>query len=242
MFYFGLGEPSQPAPIKESPYYEYVKKFAESGLEYDPEKANRLLDEPGLAQRDADGYRLHPDGKPLAPHLNYRHTPKWAQIVEFLSNACFVPLGIKGILKPNTGSGSRLHMLNIERGNDRGMQVLIAPTGYIPYIRTHQWASQYGLWYESHGKRGWRPTGDIARVLELYDQIKVCPDKHKRYELTGRIFDLHAENLWMIGTLARLPEPLIVSPRAGNVPRHLVSDWLFMTPGNAHPEQFYCRW
>ena len=242
MFYFGLGEPSQLAPIKESPYYEYGKKFAETALAYGPEKANHLLDELGLTERNAEGYRLRPDGKPLALLLNYGHTRESVQIIEYFSIACLKPLGIKGVLKPNTGYGSRMRMLNIGGGLDRGMQVLIEPFWYIPYSRYSYWASQYGLWYESHRRRGWKPTGDIARILEIYDQIKICPDKHKRYELMGRIFDLHAENLWLIGTLANLPEPLIVSPRAGNVPRHVVSDWLFMTPGNAHPEQFYNKW
>ena len=58
----------------------------------------------------------------------------------------------------------------------------------------------------------------------------------------GSILDIHAENLWLIGALSELPEPVVVSPRAGNIPRDVITDWLFMTPGNAHPEQFYAKW
>jgi peptide/nickel transport system substrate-binding protein len=133
-------------------------------------------------------------------------------------------------------------MLILSEGFDRNMQLLIQPYHYIPYWRYLTWATQYGLWYESNGRSGWKPPESIARIQEIYDKIKLSADVQERHELMGQILDIHAENLWIIGGLSELPEPVIVSPRAGNIPKEVVTDWLFMSPGNAHPEQFYVKW
>ena len=126
-------------------------------------------------------------------------------------------------------------------GSGGTMQELIS-SSCIPTYRHLYWATQYGLWYESNGRKGWRPPEDIARMQEIYDRIKASPDRQMRYEMMGEIWDLHAENLWYIGSLGGLPQPVLVHRRAGNVPRSVVSAWVFKTPGNAHPEQFYCKW
>ena len=244
LFYFGLGTPRQPAPIRQSPYYQAGRKFARTALDYDLDKANRLLDELGLTRRGPEGFRLRPNGEPIRVTVDHAPSTEMARIAEYICQRGLQPLGIRGIVKPATGQRgyAGLEMLSLRTGLDRAMQVLVDPHWYIPFNRLVYWATQYGLWYQSHGRRGWKPPEDIARIQRIYDRIKVCPDRQRRIELVGRILDIHAANLWLIGTVGELPEPVLVSPRAGNVPRNVVSDWLFMTPGNAHPEQFYCKW
>ena len=65
----GLGEPRQASPVNGSPEYdpELEKKWAE----YDPAKANQLLDQIGLT-KGPDGFRRRSDGKTL--ELNVEHT------------------------------------------------------------------------------------------------------------------------------------------------------------------------
>ena len=50
-------------PPSISPFYsaDYEKAYTE----FDPVKANQLLDEMGLSQRNKNGIRLRPDGRPL---------------------------------------------------------------------------------------------------------------------------------------------------------------------------------
>ena len=244
LFYYGLGTPRQPAPIEQSPYYDYGRRFAETALEYNPEKANRLIDELGLTKRNANGYRLRPDGKPIALTVDHGASTEGAQLAEYFSRRCLAPLGIRGILKPNTGRRvwAGMPMLYLGSGIGRNHQLLIQPIWYIPYNHHPYWAIQYGLWYKTNGAQGWQPPEEILRIQEIYGEIKASGDKFRRYELMGQILDIHAENLWLIGALGGIPSPVIVSPRAGNVPREIISSWLFMTPGNAHPEQFYAKW
>ena len=242
LFHFGRGEPRQPGPIEQSPYFEYGRRYVQTALEYNPELANQLLDELGLIRRGRDGYRLRPDGKPIA--LTIDHSPDYttSQKAEYINEKCLAQLGIKGILKPFTGQRGYAGLAMILMGGSGGgMQVLISPS-VIPTFRRLYWATQYGLWYESNGRQGWKPSGDFARMQQIYDRIKASPDREERYAMMGEIWEMHAENLWMIGSLGELPQVVLVHRRAGNVPRNVVADWVFKTPGNAHPEQFYCKW
>jgi len=244
LFYNGLGNPRQPAPIVQSPYYEYGRRFAETALELDLDKANRLIDELGFTERNADGDRLRPDGKPIALTVDHRADIEGAQLAEYFVRRCLEPLGIRGILKMNTGRRvwAGMPMLYLGSGMGRNHQLLIQPIWYIPYNHHPYWAVQYGLWYKTDGEQGWEPPQEIRKIQDIYSEIKASGDKYWRYELMGQILDIHAENLWLIGALGGIPAPVVVSPQAGNVPRDLISSWLFMTPGNAHPEQFYCKW
>ena len=44
---------------------EWIDQTLESWNTFDPERAERILDEAGYTQRDSDGYRMRPDGTPL---------------------------------------------------------------------------------------------------------------------------------------------------------------------------------
>ena len=55
------GTPRQTTTIPSTSFYE--DWMGEYYAEYDLERANRMLDEIGLAERDGDGYRLLPDGR-----------------------------------------------------------------------------------------------------------------------------------------------------------------------------------
>lgn len=53
----------QYSPIPRSPLYG--EELARQYTEYDPDRANQMLDAAGYAARDYDGYRLSPDGQRL---------------------------------------------------------------------------------------------------------------------------------------------------------------------------------
>ena len=64
VLFFGLAVPRQAAMDPENSFYK--EEWATRYAEYDPDTANRLLDEMGL-QRGGDGFRMRPDGEVLAP-------------------------------------------------------------------------------------------------------------------------------------------------------------------------------
>ena len=60
---FQMARPIQATTYPANDVYQ--EKFAQAYAEFDPERANALLDEIGMSARDGDGFRLLPNGKPL---------------------------------------------------------------------------------------------------------------------------------------------------------------------------------
>ncbi|NLA52481.1 MAG: ABC transporter substrate-binding protein, partial [Alcaligenaceae bacterium] len=77
--------------IIDSIYYGFAEASQMIPSEYDPDKANQLLDEMGLDKRDAQGFRLGPDGKRFTINFEIQNVapdivPFTELIVEFWLN------------------------------------------------------------------------------------------------------------------------------------------------------------
>ncbi|HPC77171.1 MAG TPA: ABC transporter substrate-binding protein, partial [bacterium] len=97
LFYFGLGKPRQASLISQSPYYD--PEWEKAYVEYDLERANKLLDEMGL-KKGPDGFRLRPDGKTLAITLEFTAFPgaTTADVIALIAKY-WEKLGIKVAVK-----------------------------------------------------------------------------------------------------------------------------------------------
>ena len=98
--YFGQGVPRQYTGF--SPLPDFVdKKWESHAIEFDLDKAKKLLDEVGLKDKDGDGFRDLPSGKPLVLNMQFATQGIAGQVVELVgqhwSNA-----GIKTTVKEVT--------------------------------------------------------------------------------------------------------------------------------------------
>ncbi|MGO7888729.1 ABC transporter substrate-binding protein, partial [Rhizobium ruizarguesonis] len=59
--FYGLGTPSADTVLPDIPLFK--QEYADAFVKFDPDEANRLLDELGLTKLDDDGIRLLPDGR-----------------------------------------------------------------------------------------------------------------------------------------------------------------------------------
>jgi peptide/nickel transport system substrate-binding protein len=100
-----------------------------------------------------------------------------------------------------------------------------------------------GKYYQSGGKLGRKPVGDLAKQLDDFDKAKGV-SAEERVALGQDINKLMAENVWVIGTVGLSPAILgivIKKNNVGNVPDSVVGSTPGQTPGNARPEQFYFK-
>ncbi len=74
LLFKGAGRIGNPSLASGPPYYG--ERFAQVGLEYDVDLANRMLDQVGLNQRDSDGFRLRSDGERMRILLSVPN--KWS--------------------------------------------------------------------------------------------------------------------------------------------------------------------
>ena len=95
----GLGTPKNWVSHPSTPYYP-GDDWAFHNTEYDPSKANEILDRLGLSQKDSDGFRLRSDGS--GDRLSFSHLSELgptADIME-LQRDYFADIGIEINNKP----------------------------------------------------------------------------------------------------------------------------------------------
>lgn len=244
LVYLGLGKPRQASLISGVAFYdpEWEKMWAE----YNPDKANELLDKIGLKKRDKDGYRLRPDGKTLSITVDFSGTGTTIPDELELVRRYWEKIGIKVAVRPleRTLYVTRCESGDIEIGVwsfDRNVAVLADPGRIIGWTIDGPWAPLYSLWYTSGGKGGEEPKGDIKKIYELWDKVKVTGDPTHRNRLFKEIINIHKRNIWIIGLVGELPQPAIAKNNFRNVPDGIIWDDSVRSPKNARPEQFFFK-
>ncbi len=245
--YLGMAEPNQISPLPTSVHY--WEEQAKNLIEYDPDRANQLLDEMGLDKRDSDGYRLMSNGERLA--FIYDYAPvfgSYADTIALLA-AQWKKLGMEVTPKEVARQlhdeliANSEHEFAIWTGHAE-FDPLIDPVHFLPAYRSgSKQYPAYAQWYDTRGKEGEEPPAgsDIRKTCDLYDQIKTTVDTEEQKRLFRQILELNKENLWCIGICTAPPEVVVVKNAFRNVPELAGSDWQLLTPGNAMTEQFFIR-
>jgi peptide/nickel transport system substrate-binding protein len=241
--YFGLGKERNAILIPESPFYspELETLYAQ----FDQAKANGLLDEIGL-KKGADGVRALSSGKPLELTVETIQTSGNAFDAMELVRKDWENVGLKVVLKSSPRDSYWPRALNNEImiatwGTDRGLEPFVDPIYVFPYDERSWMAPAWGTWYKSGGQKGEKPEGDVIKAHELFGQFRSTVDPAKQIEIGKQLVKLSAENLWVIGTVGVLPVIPVVKNNFRNVPEQAVTDWIFMSPGNLDPAQFFFK-
>jgi len=244
--FLGLGEARQPVPAPWHVYYP-GDEWAYEYTEYDKDKANELLDGIGLDTKDADGYRLLPDGSQVAIEISVVPAfGPWPDVAQLVAQD-WEAVGIKTIVQVRERS---LHF-QMRETNDLMTEIWNNDTTGFPFSGEPQmdprsltattFCPLHRKWYETGGSEGLEPPDEIKKLVEIIDEAKtVGPEKQA--ELAQELFKVWADNAWQIGTVGLTPMiqgVVVVNKNLRNVPETLGNDWPLRTPGNARPEQFF---
>ena len=212
----GFGEIRQASLAPGMPYYS--EEWENAYIDYDPDLANKLLDEMGLKWDGDHRFRLRPDGKELEILLQNDRTNTDAII---LAAKNMEAIGIKAIVK--TMERSLLEELRDNNDLDicvwgyEGVSFLIDHSSMIPLTRQHLFAGMAGRYIEMNGEQGEKPYGDLATVIKNYQEIQKTTDQAKVDRLAEEIVELSKDNLWAIGTVGLMPSIGVVNEKMGNV-------------------------
>jgi len=245
--YFGMGVPRQTTVVPDSIYFE--EEFAKAYAEYNPEEANRLLDEMGLKWDANHQWRLRPDGKKLSITLEYieEETPMTAtsELVKEYWKAIGIDLNLKVI--SSELMWQRYAANNVQMGASWGSGYLdisfpLDPSFYVPMATGLGgcWGTLWAHWYLSGGKEGEEPPEEVKKNIERWERMQVTMDEKERVRLGKEILRSQAENLWVIGTVGMAPHPIIVRNNLRNVPEKVpYYTWDLYFSTIAYPEQFF---
>jgi len=250
--YFGLGVTGQQAPIPSSKYYK--EEYGQAYAQYDPDLANQLLDEMGLDQRDADGFRLRPDGEKLSyliENTGSRIGPAIGKICE-MASTFWREIGIDATSKEIQESlyNERMQNYQVQCGiwhADRCTDLLlhIEPQWYIPTGGSAQGSacSAWADWYNAADRNAEgliEPPDEIKELFGYFDKMTEVVSEDERVEYGQMIFDYLAENPLEIGLVLEIPAPLLFNKNLRNLPpAKAVIGWDTYGVSTYHPEAFF---
>jgi peptide/nickel transport system substrate-binding protein len=222
--YQGLALPGANTVLPESPLYAPALRGA--WAQHDPASANVLLDGLGLDRRDAEGYRLRPDGERLSLIVEAGDTdPAETDVLELVRDH-WRAVGIEMAIR----SRGRSAMRNAVQAGETAYSVFyglanglarpaMSPKELAPTEdRQNNWPL-WGLHYETGGEKGQAPDLPAARrLVELFEAWKTAPDREAQRAAWTEMLEIHAEQVFVIGLIARVPQPVAHRPDLRNVP------------------------
>ena len=249
VFFLGIGATSglcQGYPDPDNP----GKYIGEDDVQFNPDRANEILDSIGLDKRDGDGFRLMPSGERLVIQLPSVAAAfeDYPGINEMISRQWEVNIGV------------RAEVQTLERGlhGDRGLlnelmttnwessprsTTLITPQHLLPVSGGGNTGRLYGDWHQSSGENGLDPAGIndlIKQQMVLYDEAQSTAGPARYNEILQRVVELNCLNVNPITTVMNKPTYVaIIKNNVMNIPNALPFSYHNQTSGNAFPEQWW---
>ena len=222
------------------------------GTEYDPAKANQMLDALGLDKKDSDGFRLRSDGKRLVILAQYTIQSVGSATMN-LVKSYWEAVGVKIELKEIATEQYRAMVAN----NDHDVSSFTSGSTLEPTFISRQYRfyppfgdamlePQFGLswleWLKTAGTTGEEPPVDAKHLYELAAQFKtLLPGSPEYIQVGQEIGDIHMRNMFLIGILGPSPVVLIAKDRVGNFMPISVSGFEYYREYPVRPDQWYIK-
>ncbi|TYC51995.1 ABC transporter substrate-binding protein [Rhodobacterales bacterium] len=230
VLFFGLGKPVNDTVLPASPLYK--AEYATEWAQYDPEKAKALLDEIGLTERNSEGIRLMPDGRPLEIIVETAGEEQVQDDALELVSEMWKEIGIKLFPKPSQRDNMRERaitgdlVMSVWGGFENGIPTSeMPPDDYVPVHGDRLNWFAWGDYYETGGEGGEKPDWPPAeRLMELYDAWLGSRTKEERTEIWEEILQIHADETIHIGLVSGVPQPVAIKD-VENVPLEGIYGW-----------------
>lgn len=242
--YQGQGEPWQIGPRPS--HVLYNEQLGRQFTEYDPDRANEMLDAAGLAERDSEGFRLLPDGRRFTFNVNYTgiEQPDWGDSLEIIKEQ-WTEIGVD----VNSSSVERSIYYSRGEANEHDFMVWGAPGGLDPtlsprdILAVHPQASWYAIpwtrWYLSGGTDGQEPSESMKTRLALYEDFKKEADQDKALDIFRQIHQIAADEFEIMG-ISLAPNLVgVVNAKMRNVPETIPASWMYPDPGPTLPQTYF---
>jgi peptide/nickel transport system substrate-binding protein len=191
---------------------------------YDPAAANKLLDEMGLDKRDADGWRLGPDGKRFEiPFEGAVWTVGTDKVVELVMEN-WRNLGIYTTMKViETGLASARRLANEQKATSYWLDWAVIwdynPTAWFtaPSQTMFDWGTLWRDWWVSEGKTGEAPPPEVKKFLDLYETVVSSSNAEERRKAIEDTYRLVQDQVFFF-VIAESKYPAIFAKNLRNTP------------------------
>jgi peptide/nickel transport system substrate-binding protein len=231
VIYFGLAIEGQNTLLPQSPLFE--PEYRSAWAKYDVSEANRLLDLIGLTKRASDGTRQLPDGRPIEITVeNSGESTEQSDVLELIRDS-WRRIGIKLFAKPSqltlfrrrVFSGETL--MSIDKGIENGLATAaMAPWEFAPTSQQQLEWPKWGQYYETKGMAGEAPDlPSTMRLKALYEEWLTAASEEEHGRIWHEMLQIWAEEVFSIGTVAGVLQPVVVNAKLRNVPEEGIYNW-----------------
>ncbi len=229
--YYGLGVPGANTVLAQSPLYK--PEYTTAWSELDIDQGNALLDEIGLTKRGGDNIRLLPDGRKMVIVVDTAGESTEETDVLQLVRDSWQKIGVDLFTKPSELEVFRNRVfagesiMSVWYGADNGIpNADMSPWEYTPSNQQQlQWA-KWGQFIETKGEAGEKI--DMPEAQRLYDLLlawRAATETDKRVGIWDEILKIWSEQVYSIGTVSNVPQPVVVNRHLHNVPEKAVWAW-----------------
>lgn len=246
VIYFGLAEGGQDTVLPASPLFK--PEYATAWTEHDLAAANRLLDGLGLARSGEKGPRRFPDGRTLDLVVETAgEDPTQVDVLQLLRDS-WARIGVNLVVKPEQRelfrnrvfAGSTL--MSVWTGLENALpQATTVPRELAPTSQQQLSWPKWGQYHETEGRAG-EPVDlpAVSELLRLFEAWGKASSEEERARIWHEMLAIRSQELFSIGIVRAVPQPVVVSNRLRNVPKEGVYNW---EPGAYfgvyHPDAFW---
>ena len=229
--FYGLGTPGNNTALPASPVFD-AERLTLNAV-YDPDRANALLDEIGLTDRNAHGIRLLPNGDPMQIVVETAGERSQVQDALELIGDSWAAIGVelytaasqRDVFRTRVFSGEA--MMSVWFGLDNGLlTATTVPRELAPIDQNWLQYPKWGQYVQTGGEAGEPLDMPFAEELTaLYEAWRHTTDADERLEIAGRMLDIHAEETTSIGTVQGVLQPIVINSNLRNVPEEGIYSW-----------------
>ncbi len=229
--YYGLGVPGANTVLAQSPLYK--PEYTVAWSEQDIDQANALLNEMGLTKRSNDGFRLLPDGRPMVIIIDTAgESTEESDILQLVRDA-WRKVGVDLFTKPSEREVFRNRifagdsLMSVWFGVDNGFpNADMSPWEFCPSTQQQlQWA-KWGQFIETSGEAGEKiDMPEAQRLFGLLESWRAANDTVTRTGVWNEVLKIWSDQVYSIGTVANVPQPVVVNRHLHNVPEKAVWAW-----------------
>jgi peptide/nickel transport system substrate-binding protein len=222
--FYGLAVPSNNTVLPESALYK--EEFRTKWTEYDPDRANKILDELGLTERNGSGMRLLPDGRVMQIVVETAGEEiEQTDVLELIRDD-WARIGIKLFVKPMQ---REVFYNRVKAGSTQvaiwpGLENALPTPAFSPAElaplnpEQFQWPA-WGLWTQTSGQSGEEPDmPEAKRLLALKADWGKTTDEARRTEIWDEMLSIWADQVFTIGIVTGVDQLVVVSDKLKNLP------------------------
>ena len=229
--YLGLGTEGGNTVLAQSPLFD--ESYLTAWTAFDIDQANQLLDEIGLTNRNSNNLRTLPDGRPLEIIIQTTgQSPEEADVLELIGYTwqqigvgLFTKQSERDKLRNDVFAGEAV--MSVWTGLENGLPTPdMMPWELAPTTQQQLQWPMWGQFVETKGESGERVDLPEAQKLDdLLKQWSAATDTAGREAIWREMLAIFADQVFTIGTVSGVPQPVVVGNRLHNVPEQGIYSW-----------------